>query len=91
MHPDGIDTKDGLIRVLAKYGFDGGHIANVLNDRKGPFRNSDYWRIDANGRYALHETEAAVGREPVRRRGCSCEARESSSLPHQQHHSREAG
>lgn len=52
---DGIDTKQDLIRVLAKYGFDGGHIANVLNDRKGPFRNSEHWSIDANGRYRLHE------------------------------------
>lgn len=57
---DGIDTKRDLIRVLVKYGFDGGHIANVLDDRKGPFRNSDHWSVDANGRYRLRE-DALLG------------------------------
>jgi hypothetical protein len=52
---DGIDTKDGLIRVLVKYGFNGGHIAKVLDDRNGPFRNSDHWHVDADGQYRLRE------------------------------------
>jgi hypothetical protein len=46
---------------LVRYGFDGGHIANMLDDRKGPFRNSDYWTVDASGRYALREDQGAVG------------------------------
>ena len=50
---DGINTETDIIRVLVTYGFDGGHIANMLDDRKGPFRNSEHWRVDANGRYHL--------------------------------------
>lgn len=50
---NGVDTKDGIIRVLVSRGFDGGHVANVLHDRKGPFRNSDHWVLGADGRYRL--------------------------------------
>ena len=50
---NGVDTKDEIIRVLTKRGFDGGHIANVLHERKGPFRNSEHWSIGADGRYHL--------------------------------------
>lgn len=53
---DGIDTKAGIISVLATYGFEGGHIAIMLDDRKGPFRNSEHWKVDASGRYHLIDT-----------------------------------
>ena len=50
---DGVNTMPDIIRVLVTYGFDGGHIANMLDDRRGPFRNSEHWRVDANGRHHL--------------------------------------
>ena len=35
--------------MLVNYACDGGHIPNVLDDSKAPFRNSDHWRVDADG------------------------------------------
>ena len=50
---NGIDTEGAIIRVLSKYGFKGGHIAKMLDNREGPFRNSDHWLVGADGRYSL--------------------------------------
>jgi hypothetical protein len=55
---DGIHTKTDIIRVLVTYGFTGGHIDNMLNNRKGPYRNADFWRVDADGRYHLLDEAA---------------------------------
>ena len=47
----GVDTKRHIISALQQVGFNPRHIAMVLDPKKGPFRNSDYWRIDATGRH----------------------------------------
>jgi hypothetical protein len=52
---DGVDTETRLIGLLGKCGFKHGHIARMLDPKKGPYANADYWRIDAAGRYRLVE------------------------------------
>jgi hypothetical protein len=53
----GVDTKRHLIGVLKHVGFKPGHIANVLDPKKGPFSNSDHWWVDASCRYHLLEEQ----------------------------------
>jgi protocatechuate 3,4-dioxygenase beta subunit len=52
---EGADTKADLMRVLVRAGFKAGHVAMVLDPRKGPFASAEHWQADADGRYRLRE------------------------------------
>jgi uncharacterized protein YhbP (UPF0306 family) len=56
---EGVNTKPHIIGVLRGVGFKAGHVASVLDPKRGPFANAAHWRIDGEGRYSLHEDEAA--------------------------------
>jgi hypothetical protein len=55
---DGVDTKPFIIGTLMRVGFKSGHVALLLDDCAGIFPESHHWRLDAAGRYHLHDVAA---------------------------------
>lgn len=55
----GIDTEKLIIRVLAKSGFKGGHIANRLKHDTGNDPSGNHWARDTAGRFYRHPSAAA--------------------------------
>ncbi|MBD8679657.1 hypothetical protein [Sphingomonas sp. CFBP 13720] len=51
---EGVNTIGGIIAVLIKVGFNGGHVARFVKSEAGDHPDRHRWRKEPDGTYALH-------------------------------------